>query len=61
MRLSMPKRLEIGKIIYERNLSVRQASIKYGISYDTAKEYLRIYRETNNIEPIFGSKCQLNI
>lgn len=56
MRLSMSKRLEIGKIIYKRKLSVRQASIKYGISYGTAKEYLRIYRETNNLEPFLDQK-----
>lgn len=56
MKLSLSKRLEIGKIIYDRHLSVRQASIKYGISEETAKQYLRIYRETNNLEPFLDQK-----
>lgn len=57
MKFTLAKKIEIGKIIYERKLSVGQASIKYNIPREMAEEFLRIYQETNNLEPLLDLKA----
>ena len=38
------QRLEIGGMIYRGELNRYQAAVKYGISIDTARNYMRLYR-----------------
>lgn len=47
-KYSREKRLEIGKEIYERRLTVNMAAVKYGINMYTARDYLRMYKATIN-------------
>ena len=45
------KRLDIGKQIYNNELSKSDAAIKYKISEDTARDYMRLYRDVNGLPP----------
>lgn len=43
-KYSLEKRMEIGRRIYERELTRFSAAAKYDISPDTARNYLRYYK-----------------
>jgi transposase len=49
MSYSKTERLEIGRKIYENEISRRQAAAQYGICEDTARGYMREYRDTNHL------------
>ena len=51
MKYTKEQRLNIGKQIYEGKLTKHAASVQYGIGIDTAREYMRLYRDTNNLSP----------
>ena len=51
MKYSREQRLEIGRRIYENELSRRKAAKEYGISEGTAREYMRLYRDENMLPP----------
>ena len=55
-RLSREERLDIGRRIYEDEITRYQASVMYGISDDTARTYMRHYRDINNLPPKKGGK-----
>lgn len=40
------ERLEIGRQVYERHLNRHQAAVKYDVSVDTIREYMRLYKAT---------------
>ncbi len=44
MKYKIDERLEIGRLIYEGELSKADATKKFGISTDTARHYMRFYR-----------------
>ena len=46
---SKTERLEIGRQIYENEISKRDAASKYGICEDSARKYMREYRDTNEL------------
>lgn len=46
MKFTKEERLEIGRRIYNGELSRYEASEKYGICIDTARNYMRLYRDT---------------
>lgn len=51
MKYTKEQRLQIGKRIYEGEISRFEAAEKYGIGSDTAREYMRLYRDTNQLPP----------
>ena len=54
MKYTKEQRLNIGKRIYDGELSRYEAAEEYGISDQTARDYMRQYRDTNNLPPKFG-------
>ena len=51
MKYTKEERQEIGRQIYEHELTCRQAAEEYGIHIHTAKRYLKFYRDTNGLQP----------
>lgn len=51
MKYTVEERLEIGRRIYESELTKYEASTEYDISIDTARDYMRLYRDTYHLEP----------
>lgn len=54
MKYTKEQRLDIGKRIYDGELSRYQAAEEYGISDQTARDYMRQYRDANNLPPKHG-------
>lgn len=52
MKYTHEQRLEIGKEIYTRNISINEAANKYQINPYTARAYMREYRDKNQLPPI---------
>lgn len=51
MKYTKEQRLDIGKRIYDGELSRYEAAEEYGISNETARDYMRQYRDANNLPP----------
>lgn len=51
MKYTLEERLKIGKEIYENEIIKYDAVNKYGISKDTARDYMRLYRDTYKLPP----------
>lgn len=51
MKYTLEERQEIGRRIYEHELTCQQAADEYGIHKHTAKRYLWLYRDTNGLLP----------
>lgn len=49
MSYTRDERLDIGKQIYNNEISKHDAAIKYSISEDTARTYTRSYRNVNRL------------
>ena len=49
MKYTRAERLAIGKRIYEDELNRYQAAREYGISEQTARDYMRMYRDKNGL------------
>ena len=49
MKYKKEERLDIGRQIYEGELSRYQAAETYGISEQTARDYMRLYRAANQL------------
>lgn len=49
VKYTKEERLDIGRQIYTGELSRYKASEKYGISINTARDYMRLYRDTNDL------------
>lgn len=52
MKFTLEERLNIGREIYTRQLSIIEATIKYSINNYTARDYMRLYRDKNNLPPM---------
>lgn len=50
MKFSKEERLRIGQEIYNDEITKFEASEKYGIGIDTARTYMRLYRDTNGLQ-----------
>ena len=46
------ERLDIGKRIYNKELSVSDAAVIYSINWYTARDYMREYRDLNHLSPM---------
>ncbi len=51
MKYTIEERLNIGRQIYNGEITKYQAADMYNISVDTAKHYSRLYREENDLPP----------
>lgn len=49
VKYTKEERLDIGRQIYTGELSRYKASEKYGISINTARDYMRLYRDANDL------------
>lgn len=52
MKFTLEERLNIGREIYTHQLSIAEATIKYNINNYTARDYMRLYRDKNNLPPM---------
>jgi len=50
------ERIEIGRQIYEKELTRAEAMVKYGISHNTVDHYLKLYRESKGIPTEFNAR-----
>ena len=51
MKYTLKQRLDIGRRIYEGELTRFQAAEEYGINDNTARNYMWLYRDTNHLPP----------
>ena len=61
MKYTKEERLDIGRRIYENELSRYQAAEEYGISDLTARDYMRLYRDANQLPPKRGEKRSVGV
>lgn len=51
MKYTLEERLHIGHRIYSGELTKYAAAEQYGISENCARDYMRLYRDTNHLPP----------
>lgn len=51
MKYTKEQKLDIGRRLYEGELSRYQVAAAYGIHEHTARNYMRLYRDANNLPP----------
>ncbi|MBO4835532.1 MAG: hypothetical protein J5483_05410 [Lachnospiraceae bacterium] len=51
MKYTKEERIDIGRQVYTREISEAEAQIKYDIGRTCVQKYVRLYRETNGIQP----------
>ena len=49
MKYTKEQRLDIGRRIYDGEIDYSQAAEEYSIGYYTARDYMRFYRDKNNL------------
>ena len=57
MKYTREERLDIGRRIYSGEISRYEAAEQYGISEQTARDYMRLYRDVNQLPPKSGKKA----
>ena len=57
MKYTQEERLDIGRRIYEGEMTRYQAAEVYGISDQTARDYMRLYRDVNQLPAKQGKKA----
>ena len=56
MKYTKEERLDIGRRIYNGEISRYQAAEEYGINDQTARDYMRLYRDVNQLAPKQGKR-----
>ena len=56
MKYTLEQRLDIGRRIYEGEITRFQAAQEYDIGDNTARNYMWLYRDTNNLPPKNGGR-----
>ena len=51
MKYTIEQRLDIGRRIYDGEITKFQAAKEYDINDNTARSYMWLYRDTNNLPP----------
>lgn len=54
LKYTKEQRLDIGRRIYDGELTRFEAAKQYNISEQTARDYMRLYRDDNNLPPKRG-------
>ena len=57
MKYTKEERLDIGRRIYNGELTRYQAAEQYGINDQTARNYMRMYRDANQLPPKRGKRA----
>ncbi len=57
MKYTPEERLDIGRRIYDGELSRYEAAAQYGIGEQTARNYMRMYRDANHLPPKRGKRA----
>ena len=57
MKYTKEERLDIGRKIYDGEISRYEAAELYGINDQTARNYMRLYRDTNQLPPKQGRRA----
>ena len=57
MKYKKEERLDIGRQIYNGEISRYEAAEQYGIGEQTARNYMRLYRDINQLPPKHGKKA----
>ena len=61
MKYTKEQRLDIGRRIYDGEIDKYQAAKEYGISPSSARDYMRLYRDTNHLPDKVGTSRRNNI
>ena len=56
MKYTKEQRLDIGRRIYDGEISRYEAAEEYGINEQTARNYMRMYRDANQLPPKQGRR-----
>ena len=56
MKYTKEQRLDIGRRIYDGEISRYEAAEEYGINEQTARNYMRMYRDANRLPPKCGQR-----
>ncbi len=54
MKYTKEQRLDIGRRIYDGEITKYEVAEQYDISYQTARDYMRLYRNENHLPPKNG-------
>ena len=57
MKYTLEERLEIGRRVYDGEISRYEAAEQYGINDQTARNYMRMYRDANQFPPKQGKRA----
>ena len=57
MKYTKEERLDIGRRIYDGEISRYEAAEQYGINDQTARNYMRMYRDANQLPPKRGKSA----
>ena len=57
MKYTKEQRLDIGRRIYDGEISRYEAAEEYGINEQTARNYMRMYRDANQLPPKQGQRA----
>ena len=49
MKYTKEERLEIGRRIYQREITLATAAVEYDVNFYTARDYLRLYKARENV------------
>ena len=61
MKYTKEQRLDIGRRIYDGEITKFEAAEEYGINDQTARDYMRLYRDANNLPPKRAPRSHLGI
>ena len=61
MKYTQEQRLDIGRRIYDGEITKFEAAEEYGINDQTARDYMRLYRDANNLPPKRAPRSRLGI
>ena len=61
MKYTEEQRLDIGRRIYDGEITRYEAAEEYGINGQTARNYMRLYRDINQLPPKSGKRSNYGI
>ena len=60
MKYTKEQRLDIGRKLYSGEITRRQAAELYGISEQSARDYMRLYRDSEHLPPKQSAKHSIS-
>ena len=59
MNFTKEERMQIGREIYTHEITISEATEKYGVNWYTARSYMRQYRDINKLPPMSDGQEEL--